>query len=48
MFIDGAGTKGDFPFQNFLATPGVFSFPVCNVYDIVWNGFIYGLGRIDS
>lgn len=40
MLIDGAGTKGEFPFQNFLATPGVFNFPVCDVYDIVWNGFI--------
>ncbi|KAJ5178101.1 uncharacterized protein N7500_000800 [Penicillium coprophilum] len=38
MLIDGAGTKGEFTIQNFLATAGVFGIPVCKVYDIIWNG----------
>jgi hypothetical protein len=47
MFIDGAGTKGDFAFQNFLATPGFFTIPVCTVEDIVYNAYILGVAPDD-
>ncbi|KAJ5214936.1 hypothetical protein N7468_010615 [Penicillium chermesinum] len=47
MFIDGLGTKGDFAFQNFLATPGFFTIPVCTVEDIVFNAYIAGVAPDD-
>ncbi|KAI9658286.1 MAG: hypothetical protein M1821_002419 [Bathelium mastoideum] len=34
MVIDGAGTEGEYVFQNQLNTPGWFSVPICSADDI--------------
>ncbi|KAJ5959353.1 uncharacterized protein N7479_006503 [Penicillium vulpinum] len=45
--IDGAGTLGDYVFQNGIRTPGFFNLPICDDFDTAYNNALYVTTRGD-